>query len=48
MPQGFFGAAFDVERPACDGVGRSRALAAGGFIIWHPQIGAFTREGVAR
>jgi uncharacterized protein with LGFP repeats len=36
-----FGAPLDIERPTFDGVGRTQSFASGGFISWHPQIGAF-------
>ncbi len=41
-----FGAPLDVERPTFDGVGRSQAFSGGGFISWHPTIGAFEVHGL--
>jgi uncharacterized protein with LGFP repeats len=40
-----FGAALDIERPTFDGVGRSQPFAGGGFISWHPTIGAHELHG---
>jgi uncharacterized protein with LGFP repeats len=44
--EGFLGRALDIERPTFDGVGRGQAFAAGGFISWHPQVGAFAVWGL--
>ena len=38
--EGGFGAPLDIERPTFDGGGRAQPFNGGGFISWHPSIGA--------